>query len=76
MHKQAEQLTVCHAVSQTSEQTSVSGSGPHLPPAVCHSEGDGHGGPFAPIGRRLLAVPENDDLERQAKGILHNTSTD
>lgn len=41
----------------------MSGFGSHLPPAVCHSEGDGHGRPFAPNGWRLLAVPENDDLE-------------
>lgn len=49
---------------------------PDLPPAVCHSEGDGHGRPFAPVGWRLLAVPENDDLERRGEGILQNTETD
>ena len=36
---------------------------PHLPPAICHSEGHRHGGPFTSTGLRLLAVPENDDLE-------------
>lgn len=49
---------------------------PDLPPAVCHSEGHGHGRPFAPIGRWLLAVPENDDLEQRGEGILHDTKTD
>lgn len=36
---------------------------PHLPPAVGHGEGHRHGGPFTPAGLRLLAVPEDDDLE-------------
>lgn len=35
----------------------------HLPPAVRHDKGDGHRGPFVPARRRLLAVPQNDDLE-------------
>lgn len=39
-------------------------SSAHLPPAVCHDEGDGHRGPFAAVGRRLLAVPQDDDLRR------------
>ena len=34
----------------------------YLPPAVRHGEGDGHGGPLAAGGRRLLAVPQDDDL--------------
>lgn len=66
IHKEAERLTVCHAVTQMSERRGVmSGIGPHLPPAVCHSEGDRHGWPFAPIWWRLLAVPQNNDLKYQ-----------
>ena len=34
----------------------------YLPVAVRHGEGDGHGGPLAARGRRLLAVPQDDDL--------------
>lgn len=37
---------------------------PDLLLAVCHGEGDRHGGPFTPAGWWLLAVPENDDLEQ------------
>lgn len=48
---------VCRAVAQ-----SLSAAAAHLPPAVCHDEGDGHRGPFAAVGRRLLAVPQDDDL--------------
>ena len=43
----------------------------HLPPAVCHREGNGHGGPFAPTGRRLFAVPQDDDLEQQEEESSH-----
>lgn len=39
----------------------------HLPPAVRHDEGDGHRGPFVPVGWRLLAVPQNDDLGRHGE---------
>lgn len=39
----------------------------HLPPAVRHDEGDGHRGPFVPVGWRLLAVPQNDDLGRRGE---------
>lgn len=35
----------------------------HLPPTICHSEGDRHGGPFTPVGRWFLTVPQDDDLE-------------
>lgn len=66
IHKQTELLIVCHAVTQTlvwASASVVSVIGPHLPPAVCHSKGDGHGRPFAPTGWRLLVVPENYDLE-------------
>lgn len=48
----------------------MSGSGSHLPPAVCHCEGDGHGRPFTPTGWRLLAVPENDDLDEEREIYL------
>lgn len=73
-HKQTEQQFVMLSVRRQSRlQTGIV---PDLPPAVCHSEGDGHGRPFAPIGRRLLAVPENDDLEQRGEGILHKTKTD
>lgn len=34
----------------------------HLPPAVRHDKGDRHRWPFVPVWRRLLAVPQNDDL--------------
>lgn len=61
-HKQTERQFVMLSVRRQS-----GGIVPDLPPAVCHSEGDGHGRPFAPVGWRLLAVPENDDLERRGR---------
>lgn len=70
MHKDraTDRVSCCHSHSVM--------NAPHLPPAVCHSERDGHGRPFAPTRRRLLTVPEDDDLEQEKEEMLLQEHTE